>query len=138
MSGQRATHGVSKTHRAVGGIGACQWPGKVWKGKRMAGHDGGVGKRMTHIKLIKVNVKKNILYVKGSIPGPKGSWVEVSDCLYRPNIFPSPFPTDFRQPEEMPTEFRHWQYSDPMAKQREIDWELKWLDTKRALTVQQQ
>jgi hypothetical protein len=86
---------------------------------------------------MKINHERNIIYVKGGIPGPYGSWVEISDCLVRPNTHPLPFPTHLEGGEKMP-EYTHWQYGDPIAKKRELDWDLKVLETKKSLAQAQQ
>lgn len=95
FKGQRATHGVSKTHRHAGSTGQCQDPGRVFKGKKMAGRMG--GKRVTNRNLwvYKIDPDRNLLYVKGTVPGKPGGFVRVTDA--RDQKFedgnPPPFPT---------------------------------------------
>ena len=81
FSTQDATHGNSLAHRAAGSIGQCQTPGKVWKGKKMAGHLG--NKRVTRQSLVleKCLVDDNLLLVRGSVPGPVGSQVFVRTAI---------------------------------------------------------
>lgn len=76
FGGGPASHG-SSTHRAPGAIGQCAWPGKVVKGKKMPGHMGNKRRTMQKLKVFKVDVEKNLLIIKGSIPGPNGRVVEI-------------------------------------------------------------
>ena len=69
---QDATHGNSLSHRAPGSIGQCQTPGRVFKGKRMAGHMGAVRRTTQNLKVIKVDADKQYLLVKGAVPGSRG------------------------------------------------------------------
>ena len=75
FSGLRASHGVSISHRAHGSTGQNQDPGKVFKGKKMAGHMGDKFRTMLNLEIIKSDLDNNLLYVKGSIPGGKNSTV---------------------------------------------------------------
>jgi len=95
FKGQRATHGVSLTHRQLGSTGACQNPGRIWKGKKMAGHMGNNRCTFFNMKLYKIDVDRNLLFLMGSVPGQNGSWVELKDAARRPFIpeNPPPFPT---------------------------------------------
>ena len=70
---QDATHGNSISHRAPGSIGQCQTPGRVFKGKRMAGHMGSVRRTTQNLEIVRVDAERNLLLVKGSVPGAKGS-----------------------------------------------------------------
>ena len=70
---QDATHGNSISHRAAGSIGQCQTPGRVFKGKRMAGHMGNVRRTTQNLEVVRVDAERNLLLVKGSVPGAKGS-----------------------------------------------------------------
>lgn len=72
-----ATHGNSLSHRAGGSIGQCQSPGRVFKGKRMAGHLGNVRRTARNLEVIRVDVERDLLLVKGAVPGPKGGDVFV-------------------------------------------------------------
>ena len=73
FAGGPKTHGQSDRHRAPGSIGAGTTPGRVWRGKKMAGHMGASQLTVTNLEVIDVNPEKNILVVKGSIPGPQNS-----------------------------------------------------------------
>lgn len=72
---QDATHGNSISHRAPGSIGQCQTPGKVWKGKKMAGHMGAEQVTTQNIEVVRVDLEDNVILVKGSVPGATGSHV---------------------------------------------------------------
>ena len=81
FSGLRATHGVSDSHRSHGSTGQRQDPGKVFKGKKMAGHMGNKLRTMQNIEIIKSDVENNLLYLKGSIPGSKNAEVLVKKAV---------------------------------------------------------
>ena len=81
FGGLRASHGVSISHRAHGSTGQNQDPGKVFKGKKMAGHMGDKFRTMLNLEIIKSDVANNLLYVKGSIPGGKNSTVYLRSQL---------------------------------------------------------
>ncbi|MEE8343122.1 MAG: 50S ribosomal protein L3 [Gammaproteobacteria bacterium] len=74
---QDATHGNSLSHRAPGSIGQCQTPGRVFKGKKMAGHMGNVRRSVQNLEIVRVDTKRNLLLVKGAVPGAKGGDVIV-------------------------------------------------------------
>jgi len=78
---QDATHGNSISHRAPGSIGQCQTPGRVFKGKRMAGHMGAVKRTMQNLEIVRVDAERNLLLVKGAVPGAKGG-----DVVVRPAV----------------------------------------------------
>jgi large subunit ribosomal protein L3 len=75
--GQRATHGVKKVHRHPGGIGQRTDPGRVWKGKRMAGHYGAARSTMRNLLVQRVDKERNMLVVRGAVPGANGGYVIV-------------------------------------------------------------
>ncbi len=74
---QDATHGNSLAHRAPGSIGQCQDPGRVFKGKKMAGRMGGVNRTAKNLELLKIDSEKNLLLVKGAVPGHKNGLVKI-------------------------------------------------------------
>jgi len=78
---QDATHGNSISHRAPGSIGQCQTPGKVWKGKKMAGQMGNVRKTVQSLEVVKVDEVNNLLLIKGAVPGATGSSVIVKPAI---------------------------------------------------------
>lgn len=79
FSGQRATHGVKKCHRALGGTGASAFPSRVMKGKRMPGHLGNAKTTVRNQKLVKVDAENNLLLVLGAVPGPNGGYVVIRE-----------------------------------------------------------
>ena len=78
---QDATHGNSVSHRAPGSIGQNQTPGRVFKGKKMAGHMGNVKHTVQNLQVVRVDVERNLLLVKGAVPGHKGSNVVVTPAM---------------------------------------------------------
>ena len=81
FSMQDATHGNSISHRSNGSIGMCQTPGRVIKGKKMSGHMGNVQRTIQNLEVIRVDVERGLLLIKGSIPGHKGSDVVVKPAV---------------------------------------------------------
>jgi large subunit ribosomal protein L3 len=81
FSMQDATHGNSLSHRAPGSIGQCQTPGRVWKGKKMSGHMGAVNVTIQGLEVVRVDVDRNLLLIKGAIPGAPGG-----DVFVRPAV----------------------------------------------------
>lgn len=79
--GGDATHGNSLSHRAPGSIGQCQTPGRVFKGKKMAGHMGDVKRTLQNLSVVRVDSERNLLLVKGSVPGAKGSNVVIRPAV---------------------------------------------------------
>ena len=84
FGGLRATHGVSVSHRSHGSTGQCQDPGKVFKGKKMAGHMGSARVTTQNLQVIKTDADRGIIMVKGAVPGSKGGWVTVKDAVKKP------------------------------------------------------
>ena len=78
---QDATHGNSISHRAPGSIGQCQTPGRVFKGKKMSGHMGNVSRTSQNLEVVRVDAERNLLLVKGAVPGSKGG-----DVVIRPAV----------------------------------------------------
>jgi len=81
FSGLRASHGVSAAHRSAGSTGQCQDPGKVFKGKKMAGQYGNTHKTSQNLQVVKVDPAKKIICLKGSTPGSRGSWLIIEDSV---------------------------------------------------------
>ena len=81
FSMQDATHGNSISHRAPGSIGQCQTPGKVWKGKKMAGQMGSVRKTVQSLEVVRVDLNNNLLLIKGAVPGATGTNVVVKPAI---------------------------------------------------------
>ena len=78
---QDATHGNSISHRAPGSIGQCQTPGRVWKGKKMAGHMGAANVTTQGLEVVRVDEERNLLLIKGAVPGAPGG-----DVIVRPTV----------------------------------------------------
>ncbi|WP_444891417.1 50S ribosomal protein L3 [Microbulbifer sp. VAAC004] len=78
---QDATHGNSLSHRAPGSIGQCQTPGRVWKGKKMAGHMGAERVTVQNLEVVRVDAERNLLLVKGAVPGAPGGNVIVRPAV---------------------------------------------------------
>ncbi len=108
FSGLRASHGVSVSHRSHGSTGQCQDPGKVFKGKKMAGHMGDERVTIQNLQVVGTDVEKGVILVKGAIPGAKGGYVLISDALKRSLPEGVPFPAavraDVGQADEAPVE----------------------------------
>jgi len=140
FAGGNASHGSSRHHRKPGSIGGGNTdPGRVWKGKKMAGRMGCDRITVQNLQLLKINTMDNLLYIRGSIPGPKMCWVQVSDALKRPPRIPPPFPTHF--PQLQPVRKRKYlriKFPDPYKKTRFVDWESKWEEQRIALRTAQQ
>ncbi len=81
FAGLEATHGVSISHRSHGSTGQCQDPGKVFKGKKMAGHMGDENVTIQNLQVVEVDVEKGVVIVSGNVPGSKGKYVFVKDAV---------------------------------------------------------
>lgn len=84
FAGMPASHGVSKSHRALGSTGQCQDPGRVFKGKKMAGRMGNDRVTVQNLRILKIDRGRNLIYVKGAVPGQKGKFVEIRDAIKKP------------------------------------------------------
>ncbi|QEE34531.1 50S ribosomal protein L3 [Octadecabacter sp. SW4] len=84
FGGLRATHGVSISHRSHGSTGQCQDPGKVFKGKKMAGHMGAAKITTQNLQVVRTDADRGLIMVKGAVPGSKGGWVTVKDAVKKP------------------------------------------------------
>ncbi len=81
FGGLRASHGVSISHRALGSTGQCQDPGKVFKGKKMAGQYGNVRITTQNLEVVRVDADRGLVLVKGAVPSARNGWVEVRDAV---------------------------------------------------------
>ena len=97
FGGLRASHGVSISHRSHGSTGQCQDPGKVFKGKKMAGHMGAANVTMQNIKVVATDVERGLILVEGGVPGAKGGFVLVSDAVKKPRPADAPYPAALRE-----------------------------------------
>ena len=84
FGGLRASHGVSISHRSHGSTGQCQDPGKVFKGKKMAGHMGAARVTTQNLQVVRTDADRGLIMVKGAVPGSKGGWVTVKDAVKKP------------------------------------------------------
>ena len=84
FKGLGASHGVSISHRSHGSTGQCQDPGKVFKGKKMAGHMGAARVTVQNLEVVRTDVDRGLIMIKGAVPGAKGGWVMVKDAVKKP------------------------------------------------------
>ncbi|HKL71005.1 50S ribosomal protein L3 [Salibaculum sp.] len=82
--GLEATHGVSISHRSHGSTGQCQDPGKVFKGKKMAGHMGAARVTTQNLQVVRTDAERGLIMIKGAVPGSKGGWVTIKDAVKKP------------------------------------------------------
>jgi large subunit ribosomal protein L3 len=107
FGGLRASHGVSISHRSHGSTGGHQDPGKVFKGKKMAGHMGDVRVTTQNLLVVKTDPERGLVMVRGAVPGAKGAWVALRDAVKRKLPEDVPVPGAFRlaeKGEEKPAE----------------------------------
>ena len=97
FGGMRATHGVSVSHRAHGSTGNRQDPGRVFKNKKMAGHMGDRQRTQQNLEIVRTDVERGLLFVKGSVPGSKGGWLLVRDAVKLPRHADAPYPAGLKQ-----------------------------------------
>ncbi|WP_136657444.1 50S ribosomal protein L3 [Nitratireductor sp. XY-223] len=96
FGGLVASHGVSISHRSHGSTGQCQDPGKVFKGKKMAGHMGGTRVTTQNLEVVSTDSDRGLILVKGAVPGSKGSWIIVKDAIKAPVPDDAPKPAGLR------------------------------------------
>ena len=92
FAGLRASHGVSVSHRSHGSTGQCQDPGKVFKGKKMAGHMGAARTTTQNVEVVAVDDDEGVVLLCGAVPGPKNGWVLISDAVKAKLPEDVPFP----------------------------------------------
>jgi large subunit ribosomal protein L3 len=92
FKGLRATHGVSVSHRSHGSTGNRQDPGRVFKNKKMAGHMGARNRTQQNLEVVRTDPIRGLLFIKGSVPGHKGSWLSVTDAIKLPRNESAPYP----------------------------------------------
>ena len=97
FGGMRATHGVSISHRAHGSTGNRQDPGKVFKNKKMAGHMGDRQRTQQNLEVVRVDDERGLIFVKGSVPGAKNSWLTVKDSVKVARHADAPYPAGLKQ-----------------------------------------
>ncbi len=105
FGGLRASHGVSVSHRSHGSTGQCQDPGKVFKGKKMAGHMGAVRVTTQNLQVVRTDADRGLIMVKGAVPGSKGGWVTIKDAVKKPTpenvIYPAALKSAAAEAERM-------------------------------------
>jgi large subunit ribosomal protein L3 len=97
FGGLRASHGVSVSHRSHGSTGQCQDPGKVFRGKKMAGHLGSVRVTTQNLEVVRTDADRGLIMVKGAVPGSKGGWVTIKDAVKKAAPADLPLPAAIRQ-----------------------------------------
>ncbi|KAH0762881.1 hypothetical protein KY290_018954 [Solanum tuberosum] len=101
FSGMPASHGASLSHRSIGSTGQRDAPGKVFKGRKMPGRMGGVQRTVKNVWVYKIDPARNLMWVKGQVPGAEGNFVFIKDSVYKkPDISILPFPTYFAPENE--------------------------------------
>ena len=96
FGGLRATHGVSVSHRSHGSTGNRQDPGRVFKNKKMAGHMGDRQRTQQNLEIVSTDVERGLIFVKGSVPGHKGTWLLVKDAVKLPRHAEAPYPAGLK------------------------------------------
>ncbi|MEO0821534.1 MAG: 50S ribosomal protein L3 [Pseudomonadota bacterium] len=99
FGGLRASHGVSISHRSHGSTGQCQDPGRVFKGKKMAGHLGAARVTVQNLEVVRTDAERGLIMLKGAVPGSKGGWVTVRDAVKRKAPDGLPMPAAIRAAE---------------------------------------
>jgi large subunit ribosomal protein L3 len=102
FKGLRATHGVSISHRSHGSTGQCQDPGKVFKGKKMAGHMGAERVTTQNLRVVNTDGDEGLILIEGAVPGSKGGYVLVRDAIKKALPDDAPYPSVVA--EEAPVE----------------------------------
>lgn len=100
FAGLEASHGVSISHRSHGSTGQRQDPGKVFKGKKMAGHLGDERVTVQNLKVVSVDADKGLIMVKGGVPGAENGWVYVTDAVKKPVSVKLPMPAGLKKVDE--------------------------------------
>ncbi|XVE82369.1 hypothetical protein DITRI_Ditri15bG0142800 [Diplodiscus trichospermus] len=105
FKGMSASHGTSLTHRSIGSTGQRDAPGKVFTGKKMPGRMGGKQRTVKNVWIYKIDPARNLMWVKGQVPGAIGNFVFIKDAVYKkPDLSQLPFPTYFAKEDEDATD----------------------------------
>jgi large subunit ribosomal protein L3 len=116
FGGLRASHGVSVSHRSHGSTGQRQDPGKVFKGKKMAGHMGDVNVTTQNLRVVKTDPERGLIMIRGAVPGAKGGWVLLRDAVKRSLPESAPKPGAFRKAAgEAPKQGKKAEKAEPDA-----------------------
>ena len=102
FGGLRASHGVSISHRSHGSTGQCQDPGRVFKGKKMAGHMGAARVTTQNLEVVRTDVDRGLIMIKGAVPGAKGGWVTIKDAVKKKAPEGLPMPAAIKAAAEAP------------------------------------
>ena len=102
FKGLGASHGVSLNHRGLGSTGQCQDPGKVFKGKKMAGQMGNTRVTTQNLEVVSTDIERNLVLVKGAVPGSKGGYVRIADAVKKQLPEGTPFPCAIKGQEAPP------------------------------------
>ena len=97
FSGLRASHGVSINHRSLGSTGQCQDPGRVFKGKKMAGHMGAARVTIQNLQVVDIDQDRGLILIRGAVPGSKGGFVRVTDAIKKDCPSDVPFPAGMKE-----------------------------------------
>ena len=97
FGGLRASHGVSVSHRSHGSVGQCQDPGRVFKGKKMAGHMGDTRVTVQNLEVVSTDVDRGLILIRGAVPGAKSGWVRIKDSVKKAAPADLPFPAALRE-----------------------------------------
>jgi large subunit ribosomal protein L3 len=100
FAGLEASHGVSISHRSHGSTGQRPDPGKVFKGKKMAGHMGSERITVQNLKVVSVDADKGLIMVKGGVPGSENTWVRITDAVKKPAFAGVPMPAGLKKVDE--------------------------------------
>ena len=100
FAGLEASHGVSISHRSHGSTGQRQDPGKVFKGKKMAGHMGAERVTVQNLKVVSVDASRGLIMVKGGVPGSENAWVRITDAVKKPATVALPMPAGLKKVDE--------------------------------------
>jgi large subunit ribosomal protein L3 len=107
FGGLRATHGVSVSHRSHGSTGNRQDPGRVFKNKKMAGHMGARNRTQQNLEIVRTDAARGLIFVKGSVPGSKGGWLQVTDAIKLPRNENVPYPAGLLDTSAPEVEVEH-------------------------------
>jgi len=96
FGGLEATHGVSISHRSHGSTGQCQDPGRVFKGKKMAGHMGATNVTIQNLEVLKIDSENSLIFIRGAVPGKKGTLITITDAVKKAAAENLPLPAGFK------------------------------------------
>jgi large subunit ribosomal protein L3 len=119
FAGLEASHGVSISHRSHGSTGQRQDPGKVFKGKKMAGHLGQVRVTTQNILVVSTDADRGLIFLRGAVPGPNGAYVLVSDAVKRKSPKDLPFPAALRSAAKADAPVAEAPAGEPAGEQKE-------------------